>query len=111
MTLASGGRPPRLVARRARERSTPAGDRSIPRLDARTDGPSLTELAVEKLAGLLALATGVGLLAPLVFAIQRDDADGIGAAVVAVLSGITLIAGIVLLVGSRSNSDGRERGD
>lgn len=85
---------------------TAAGS-AAPTLRARDrGGPDRTELAVKRIAGLLGLATGVGLLAPLVLAIQRDEADGVGAIVVAVISAVTIVAGLVLVFSKRSSDDG-----
>lgn len=73
-------------------------------------GPSRTELAVGRIVGLLALATGVGLLAPLVLAIQRNETDGVGAIVVAAISAVTIVAGLVLVFSGRDSTaegDGR----
>lgn len=88
---------------------TPLGSLGLVALgmESHNEAPSWTELAVEKLAGLLALATGAGLLAPLVVVLRRGEADGVGAVVVGVLGVITLIAGVALLLGQRSE-DGSE---
>jgi hypothetical protein len=86
----------------------PATGSDTPPLRARDrGGQSRTELAVKRIVGLLGLATGVGLLAPLVLAIQRDEADGVGAIVVAVISAVTIVAGLVLVFSGRgSGGDG-----
>lgn len=98
------GRVPTLAA----ESTTPSL-----RLRAR-DGPSRSELAVRRIAGLLGLATGVGLLAPLALAVQRDEADSVGAIVVAVISVVTIVAGFVLVFsgwGSGGDGGGDSRPD
>ena len=67
--------------------------------------PSRTELAVEKVAGLLAMATGVGLLGPLVLVLREGEAGGVGAVVVGLLGVLSLLAGVALLIGYHPGTD------
>ena len=67
--------------------------------------PSTAELAVEKVAGLLALATGVGLLWPLWLAIREGVADTVGIATVATLSLLAIVAGVMLVLGYHPGTD------
>lgn len=67
--------------------------------------PSTAELAVEKVAGLLALATGAGLLWPLWLAIREGLADSVGVAIVATLSLLAIVAGVMLVLGHHPGTD------
>ena len=81
------------------------GGSSTLRVGAR-GGPSQTELAVGRIVGLLAMATGVGLLAPLAIVAGRDEAEGVMTIVVAAISAVTILAGLVLVLSGRGSGGG-----